>query len=146
MKTRFPSTRTCTIEAMLLFASNTTRESKQRRVRDAVAFALNNITQLNRVPKMRWSDRKRAISGLAALDKIGITEKPELLPANTPRFNSNVNDLGKVVGALGLFANKINGKIVITLTPLTIQPTEIKSLADMPPHALGQSSPELPLV
>ena len=118
---------------MLLFASNTTRESKQRRVRDAVAFALNNITQLNRVQKMRWSDRKRAISGLAALDKIGITEKPELLPANTPQFNSNVNDLGKVVGALGLFANKINGKIVITRTPLTIQPTEIKSLADMPP-------------
>lgn len=145
MKLKFPSTRTCTVEAMLLYASNTTRASKQKRVNEAVQFALSNISQLNRVPKMRWKDRKRAIKGLAALDKIGITETLELLPAKPVTFSPDVNDLGKVAEALGLYLFKINGAVIVTRTALTVQPTEVKSLADMSPSERGASSPELPL-
>jgi len=118
---------------MLLFASNTTRESKQRRVRDAIAFALNNITQLNRVPSMMWKDRKKAIRALGNIDKIGILDDLELLGHKPIGIDSKTNELSIVAHHLGLFVNRVNGRVVITRTPLTIQPTEIKSLADMSP-------------
>ena len=137
MKLRFPSTRTCTVGEMLIFASNTKRESKQRRVRDAIAFALNNIAQLNRVQKMRWADRKKAIRALDNIDKIGIFEGLELLGHKSVGIDSKTNELSLVAVHLGLFVNRVNGRVVITRTPLTIQPTEIKSLADMLPPSAG---------
>ncbi len=144
-KMKFPSTRTCLINDMLLFASNTTRESKQRRVRDAVSFALSNITQLNRVPKILWSKRKQAIRALQNIDKIGILDGLELLGHKPVEIDSKTNELSIVAHHLGLFVNRVNGRVVITRTPLTIKPSESRSLADMSPAERGTSSPELPL-
>jgi len=60
-----------------------------------------------------------------------------LLPAKPVTFSPDVNDLGKVAEALGLYLFKINGAVIVTRTALTVQPTEVKSLADMSPSERG---------
>lgn len=146
MKNPFPHTRTCTIEAMLLYSANVKRASKQKRVNEAVQFALSNISQLNRVPKMMWKDRKRAIRALTNIDKIGILEGLELLGHKPVELESGVNEMSLVAQHLGLFLNKVNNRIVITRTPLTIKPAEARSLAEMPVSERGDNSPQSPSV
>ena len=142
----FPPTRTCTIEAMLLYSSNTTKPSKQKRVNEAVQFALSNIQQLNRVPNLRWSKRKQVIRALENIDKIGVLESLELLNHKPVELESGVNEMSVVAQELGLFLNKVNGRLIITRTPLTIKPAEARSLAELPVSERGDSSPQLPLV
>ena len=145
MKNPFPHTRTCSIETMLLYASNTTRASKQKRVNEAVQFALSNIKQLNRVPNLRWSKRKQVIRALENIDKIGVLESLELLNHKPVEIDAGVNEMSVVVQELGLFLNKVNGRLIITRTPLTIKPAEARSLAEMPVSERGDSSPALNL-
>lgn len=142
----FPSVRTCTIQAMLEYTSQMNGKTKQERIQSAIDFALSNIQQLNRVPNLRWSKRKQVIRALDNIDKIGVLESLELLNHKPVEIDAGVNEMSVVAQELGLFLNKVNGRVVITRTPLTIKPAEARSLAEMPVSERGDSSPQLPLV
>lgn len=145
MKNPFPHTRTCTIQAMLEYASQMNGKTKQERIQSAIDFTLSNIQQLNRVPNLRWSKRKQVIRALDNIDKIGVLESLELLNHKPVELESGVNEMSVVAQELGLFLNKVNGRLIITRTPLTIKPAEARSLAEMPVSERGDSSPALNL-
>ena len=140
-KLKFPPARTCTIAAMLEYAANSNGVSRQTAIRSAVAYALANIAQLNRVPDMLWKDRKRAVRALENIDRIGIMEKLEL-QAPQKSLNGSINEMSKVARHLGLYVYKLDGRVIITRMELAIKQPELRSLAEMPVSERGASSPE----
>lgn len=130
---------------MLEYASQMNGKTKQERIQSAIDFTLSNIQQLNRVPNLRWSKRKQVIRALDNIDKIGVLESLELLNHKPVELESGVNEMSVVAQELGLFLNKVNGRLIITRTPLTIKPAEARSLAEMPVSERGDSSPALNL-
>ena len=92
---------------------------------------------------MPWKSRNWANVAWLDIQHIGITKS---LGLNTPKMqaiSSPFHRIDAVCKSLGLYAHKINGRVVITRQPLTLAKPESRSLAEMSPAERGNSSPEL---
>jgi len=145
---KFPKVRTCTIGDMISYSSAMNGQSKQENIKKAVLFTLSNITLLNKVPQLKWRDSKKIVRAIEAIEKVGISDTLELVSPkqSCQRFSRGaINEMKQVAEAMGLYVYRVDNFVCVTRTPMTLNPVEVRSLAEMPVNERGDSSPELPL-
>lgn len=139
-----PNLKTCTIAEMISFATQMNGKTRSKKLQSLIHGVLNRLQDYEKIGGLRWSQRIPALRALNDIQIIGVSETLELHNHRACAIQSSLARICDVARCLGLHVNKINGRIIITRTPLTVA-SKVTMVADLPPGERGNSSPELPL-